>query len=85
MASNYFTYIVPANALEQVSFDSVLDYFQLLSNYFLSLVAFGDIWSREDVKETKKNGNQENEVKEDSHAMPDIVFRHSFGLGQTSK
>lgn len=24
MASNYFTYIVPANALEWVSFDSVL-------------------------------------------------------------
>lgn len=47
----------------------------------LSLVDFGDIWSGEDEKETKKNGNQENEDKEDSHIMPDTVFRYSLGLG----
>lgn len=51
----------------------------------LSLVDFGDIWSRENEKKTKKNGNQENEDKEDSHIMPDIVFRYSLGLGYTSK
>lgn len=59
----------------------------LLTMFFiqLSLVDFGDIWSRENEKKTKKNGNQENEDKEDSHIMPDIVFRYSLGLGYTSK
>lgn len=65
MASNYFTCIVPVNALEYIFFYSGL-YWATLFCYFWWYLE----WRR--WKLTKKNGNPENE---DSYIRPDSVFR----------